>query len=64
MNNEIAPFLGFLLSNYEDIPYICAHSSNFLSCGTIFMFLCLQVMWGGMERPIARFNRDRRSALK
>ena len=64
MNNEIAPFSGFLLSFYKDIFYIRAHSSDFSSCGTIFMFLCAQVAWCRLERPIAQFNHDRRLSLK
>ena len=39
MNNEIAPFSRILLSHYVHIPYICVDSSDFLSCGTIFLFL-------------------------
>ena len=64
MNNEIAPFSGFSLSHYEDIPYIHAHSSNFSSCGTIFMFLCAHVMWRRVERLIVQFNHDCQSSLK
>ena len=64
MNNEIAPILGFLLSHYEDIPYICEHSYDFSSCGSIFMFLCAQVTWLRVKRPVERFNCDRRSSLK
>ena len=41
MNNEIAPFLGFLLSNYVYMTYILAHSVLFLSCGIMFLFLCV-----------------------
>ena len=38
INNEIAPFSGFLLSHYEHTTYILAHLPNFLSCETIILF--------------------------
>ena len=58
MNNEISPFSTFLLSHYEDIPYIGTHSFNFSSCGTVFMFLFVQLAWRRVEHPIAQFYRD------
>ena len=53
MNNEITHFLGFLLSHYVHMPDIHAHSLSFLSCVTMFLFLCVQVMWHCVEHPIA-----------
>ena len=50
MNNEKAPCLGYLISDYVHIPYIRGHSSHFLSCGTIFLLLCEQVTWHCVER--------------
>ena len=61
---EITPFLGFSLSHYVHIAYICPHSSNFSSCETIFLFLCAQMMWQRVEHPIAAFNHDRRLSFK
>ena len=45
INNKIAPFLEFLLSHYIHMTYIRARLSDFLPCGTIFLFLCAQVTW-------------------
>ena len=58
INNEIAPFLGFLLSHYVHIPYIHARSYDFLLCETIFLFLFTQVTWRLEESPIVLFNCD------
>ena len=52
INNEIAPFSGFLLSHYVHIPYILANSLSFFSCRTMFMFLFVQVTWQYVERSI------------
>ena len=40
INNEITPFSGFLLSHYKHTTYILVHLPNFLSCETIFFFIC------------------------
>ena len=40
VNKEKAPCEIFLLTTYSRITYIWAHSTEFLSCGTIHMFLC------------------------
>ena len=40
MNNEITPFSRFLFSHYEHTTNILAHSLEFLSCGTFFVFIC------------------------
>ena len=37
---------------------------HFLSCGTIFMFLCAQVTWHSVEHLIAQLKHNRRSLLK
>ena len=41
MINEIAPFSGFSQSHYEHTTYILTHLLDFLSCGTIFCFVCI-----------------------
>ena len=64
VNKEKTVCLGFLLTPYLLITYIVAHSPGLSPCGTIFLFLCVQVTWQRVERAIARLNRDRRSSLK
>ena len=64
MNNKIAPVLGFLLSRHQDTTYILAHSHDFLSSSTIFLFSYAHVAWCRVERSIRVFNQNRRSSLK
>ena len=59
MNNEIAPFLGFLLSNYEHTTSILVHLPDFLSCETIFLFSFAQVTWRRVEHLICVLNESR-----
>ena len=59
-----ASFLGKRYLSKSLIRYIHVKSPWFWSCGTIFMFLCVQLMWCHVEHLIVRFNHDCRSSLK
>ena len=53
-----------VLTPYSRIIYIRVYSPTFLSCGTIFTFLCAQVTWHHVEHLIAALKKDRQSPLK
>ena len=52
LKNEITFFLGFSLSHYVHMPYILVHSLSFLSCGNMFLFEFVQMMWWDVERSM------------
>ena len=42
---------------------MCMYSPAFLSCVTIFMVLCAQVMWHRVEHQIRELKEDHQSSL-
>ena len=49
--------------SFQSLRYLINHLlliyPEFMSCGTIILFLYVQVTWRHVERPIAQFDRDR-----